>query len=151
MLIAFTALIALASGIFEFFTKLFTQDGITLQRAFGYLFSPIAFFMGIPLNETVVSGSLIADKTILNEFVAYANFADMTHKAAGSLLSVKTEVILSYALCGFANFSSIGIQIGGISPLAPERRADLSKYGLYAMLAGLLASCFRAAVVGLLM
>jgi CNT family concentrative nucleoside transporter len=171
MLIAFTALIALASGILELiihipdiFGKFYTmqyasvgeivQDSIlfmssgegSLQKVLGYLFSPLSFFMGVPLNESVTAGSLLADKTILNEFVAYANFANMPK----SLFSVKTGVILSYALCGFANFSSIGIQIGGISPLAPERRADLSRYGLYAMIAGLLTSCFRAAVVGLL-
>ncbi len=149
MLIAFVALIALFSGMFEWFTKLFGGQGMTLQTALGYLFSPLTFFMGVPLDNVVTAGRLMAEKTVLNEFIAYANFANIVNSTPGAL-SLKTEIILSYALCGFANLGSIGIQIGGIGALAPERRADLSRYGFYAMIAGLLAGCFRAVIAGLL-
>lgn len=149
MLVAFTALIALAGGIFLWCTQIFGGEGITLQRALGYLFSPLAFFMGVPFGDIITTGQLFAEKTLLNEFVAYANFSDILRTAPGTL-SLKTEIILSYALCGFANFASIGIQIGGIGALAPEKRGTLAKYALYAMIAGLLASCFRGVVAGLL-
>jgi CNT family concentrative nucleoside transporter len=145
-----------------------TDGGITLQTIFGYILSPFAWLMGVPanqisipehmlngelipaktINEIVLSGQLLAEKTVLNEFVAYANFSELLNM--GAEMSEKTKIILSYALCGFANFGSIGIQIGGIGALAPKRRPDLSRLGLYAMIAGLMASCFRAIIAGIL-
>lgn len=149
MLIAFTALIALANGIVEWGTGLFLEKALGMQQLFGYIFSPLAWLMGVPADEIVLAGQLIGEKTILNEFVAYANFSSILN--AGTIeMTVKTKVILSYALCGFANFASIGIQIGGIGAIAPGRRSDLSKLGFRALLAGLFASCIRAILAGLL-
>lgn len=148
MLIAFTALIALANGLVEWATGLVLEKGLGLQQIFGYLFSPLAWFMGVPMNEVLMAGQLIGEKTVLNEFIAYANFSSMLN--AGVEMSLRTKVILSYALCGFANFASIGIQIGGIGAIAPSRRADLSKLGLRALIGGLFASCTRAILAGLM-
>lgn len=149
MLIAFTALIALANGLIEWFTNLFLTHAIGIDKIFGYIFSPLAWLMGVPAKEVTLAGQLLGEKTILNEFIAYANFSSILNDGVIQM-SVKTKIILSYALCGFANFSSIGIQIGGISAIAPNRRADLSKLGFYALLAGLFSSCLRALIAGLL-
>lgn len=149
MLIAFTALIALCSGIVEWVTGWFLAKALTIEQIFGYVFSPIAWLMGVPANEMVLAGQLVGEKTVLNEFVAYANFSSILN--AGTIeMSLRTKVILSYSLCGFANFSSIGIQIGGIGAIAPSRRADLSRLGFRALLAGLLASCLRGIIAGIL-
>ncbi len=149
MLIAFTALIALANGFVEWITSLILAKAMGIQQIFGYIFAPLAWFMGVPSNEILQAGQLIGEKTILNEFIAYANFASILNSGVVEM-SVKTKVILSYALCGFANLSSIGIQIGGIGAIAPNRRADLSKLGMRALLAGLLSSCLRALIAGIL-
>ena len=149
MLIAFTALIALCSGIVEWVTGWFLAKALTIEQIFGYVFSPIAWLMGVPANEMVLAGQLVGEKTVLNEFVAYANFSSILN--AGTIeMSLRTKVILSYSLCGFANFSSIGIQTGGIGAIAPSRRADLSRLGFRALLAGLLASCLRGIIAGIL-
>lgn len=149
MLIAFTALIALANGCVEWFTKLCFSHVINLQDIFGYIFTPLSWLMGIDTQDLHLAGVLFGEKTILNEFVAYAHLTDILN-ADTAVMTMKSKVILSYALCGFANFSSIGIQIGGISALAPERRPDLSKLGFRALLAGLLSSCLRALIAGIL-
>lgn len=149
MLIAFTALIALANGLVEGFTKYCFSHAFNLQDIFGYIFTPISWLMGIDQQDLHLAGILFGEKTILNEFVAYAHLTDLLN-ADVATMTMKTKVILSYALCGFANFSSIGIQIGGISAIAPERRSDLSKLGFRALLAGLLSSCLRALIAGLL-
>ena len=149
MLIAFTALIALFSGIVEWFTGLFLAKALTIEQVFGYVFSPLAWILGVPSDEIIMAGTLIGEKTVINEFVAYANFSDILN--AGTVeMTLRTKVILSYTLCGFANFSSIGIQIGGIGAIAPSRRADLSRLGFRALLAGLLASCLRGIIAGIL-
>ena len=149
MLIAFTALIALCSGIVEWITGWFLAKALTIEQIFGYVFSPFAWLMGVPTDEMVLAGQLIGEKTVLNEFVAYANFSSILN--AGTIeMSLRTKVILSYSLCGFANFSSIDIQIGGIGAIAPSRRADLSRLGFKALIAGLLASCLRGIIAGLL-
>ncbi len=149
MLIAFTALIALCSGFVEWVTGWFMAKALTIEQIFGYVFSPLAWLMGVPADEMVLAGQLVGEKTILNEFVAYANFSSILN---GDMveMTLRTKVILSYALCGFANFSSIGIQIGGIGAIAPSRRADLSRLGFRALIAGLLASCLRGIIAGLL-
>jgi CNT family concentrative nucleoside transporter len=122
-------------------------DGFSLQYILGQLFRVFAFIMGVEWAETLQVGSLIGQKTVINEFVAYLSLADM--KAAGDL-SEKSIVIATYALCGFANFSSIAIQIGGIGSLAPNRQGDLSKLGIKALMAATLATMMTATIAGAL-
>jgi CNT family concentrative nucleoside transporter len=122
-------------------------DGFSLQYILGQLFRVFAFIMGVEWSETLQVGSLIGQKTVINEFVAYLSLADM--KSAGDL-SEKSIVIATYALCGFANFSSIAIQIGGIGSLAPNRQGDLSKLGLKALMAATLATMMTATIAGAL-
>ena len=149
MLIAFTSLIALFNGALEWITGYFLTKAITIQQVFAYIFYPLTFLMGVTPNDIMTASQLVGEKTVLNEFIAYANFAQILN-AHTIELTVRTKVILSYALCGFANLSSIGIQIGGIGSLAPERRGDLSRLGFRALLAGLFSSCTRAILAGLL-
>lgn len=122
-------------------------DGFSLQYILGQVFRVFAFAMGVDWSETLQVGSLIGQKTVINEFVAYLALADM--KADG-MLSQKAIVISTYALCGFANFSSIAIQIGGIGGMAPERQGDLSKLGLRALMAATLATMMTATIAGAL-
>ncbi|MCD3257393.1 NupC/NupG family nucleoside CNT transporter, partial [Clostridium botulinum C] len=109
------------------------------------LFSPLAFLMGIPANDIVTAGNLFGTKVVLNEFVAYAQFSKLQ-----ATLNPKTVMILTYALCGFANISSIGIQIGGIGGLAPEKRKDIAKMGVKAMIGGLLTTCLTGTIAGII-
>lgn len=120
------------------------EPQLTLQSLFGWMFAPLAFVIGVPWSEVAVAGQLLGEKTILNEFVAYVHLAELAPR-----LSDRTFILLSYALSGFANFSSIAIQIGGIAPLAPERRGDLARLGVRAVVGGTLASLMTAAVVGI--
>jgi len=122
-------------------------DGFSLQYILGQVFRLFAFIMGVDWSETVLVGSLLGQKTVINEFVAYLSLSEM--KAAG-LLSTKAIIISTYALCGFANFSSIGIQIGGIGSMAPERQSDLSRLGLKALTAATLATMMTATIAGAL-
>ncbi len=120
----------------------------SLQFILGYGLAPITWLMGVDKQDMVLVGQLLGEKTILNEFVAYVSLGDM--KAAGDFSSAKSIVIATYILCGFSNFASIGIQIGGIGSLAPSRKGDLSKLGFRALLGGTLASLFTAVIVGML-
>lgn len=122
-------------------------DGLSLQYILGQVFRLLAFAMGVDWSETLQVGSLIGQKTVINEFVAYLALADM--KADG-MLSQKAIVISTYALCGFANFSSIAIQIGGIGGMAPDRQGDLSKLGMRALMAATLATMMTATIAGAL-
>ncbi|MEO9871218.1 NupC/NupG family nucleoside CNT transporter [Ekhidna sp.] len=122
-------------------------DGFSLQYILGQVFRVFAFIMGVDWAETIKVGSLLGQKTVINEFVAYLSLADM--KSAG-LLNEKSIIISTYALCGFANFSSIAIQIGGIGGMAPNRQADLSKLGLRALVAATLATMMTATIAGAL-
>ena len=149
MLIAFTALIALCNGALEWITGLFLTKALSMQQLFAYVFSPLTWLMGVNASDVLTASQLVGEKTVLNEFIAYANFAEILNGHTVEL-TLRTKVILSYALCGFANFSSIGIQIGGIGALAPSRRGDLSRLGFRALLAGLFSSCTRAILAGLL-
>lgn len=149
MLIAFTALIAVCNGALEWITGFFLSKALSLQQIFSYVFYPLTWLMGVPNGDIMTASQLVAEKTILNEFIAYANFANILNGETIEL-TARTKVILSYALCGFANFSSIGIQIGGIGAIAPYRRGDLSRLGFRALLAGLFSSCTRAILAGLL-
>ena len=119
-----------------------------MQRILGWLLAPLAFLMGVPWNDAGVVGSLIGVKTVLNEFVAYLQLA--TNLESGTPLSPRAAIIATYALLGFANFSSIAIQIGGTGGIAPERRGDLSRLGLRAMIAGNLAAFASASIAGML-
>jgi concentrative nucleoside transporter, CNT family len=147
MLLAFIALLALLNGLLGWTAGLFGAE-LTIQMVLGWLGAPIAWLMGTPWQDAVAVGVLIGEKTALNEFVAYLHLAQMLQ--GGTELSARSVVIATYALAGFANFSSIAIQIGGISGLAPERRSDLSRLGLRAMVGGSLAAFMTAAVVGIL-
>ena len=122
-------------------------NGISLQYIFGQVFRVFAFIMGVDWSETVQVGSLLGQKMVINEFVAYLSLADM--KAAG-ILSEKAIIISTYALCGFANFSSIAIQVGGIGGMAPTRQGDLSKLGLRALMAASLATMLSGTIAGAL-
>ena len=118
----------------------------SMQRALGLVFAPLAWVMGIPWSECRLAGEILGTKTVLNEFVA---FADLATRADD--FSERSFTILTYALAGFANFSSIGIQLGGIGGIAPKRRSDLARLGLRAMIGGTLAAFMTACVAGLLL
>jgi CNT family concentrative nucleoside transporter len=147
MLIAFIALVALLNGILSGTAGWFGLD-LTIQKILGWLFTPFAWLMGVPAGDTLAIGTLLGEKMAINEFLAYAHLGSMLQEGAG--LDPRSVVLATYALCGFANFSSIAIQIGGIGGMAPERRADLSRLGLRAMIAGTLANFMTACVVGIL-
>ncbi len=148
MLMGFIALMALLNALLGWGGGLVGMPGLSLQSIFGTLLRPLAWVMGVPWNDTAYVGSLIGLKTTLNEFVAYAQFAgDLSGNLA---ISPRSSIILTYALLGFANFSSIAIQIAGIGGLAPERRAEIASFGLRAMIAGNLAAFTSASLAGML-
>jgi CNT family concentrative nucleoside transporter len=142
MLIAILAFVALVNYI------MLAIFGITLENLMGYIFMPLAFLMGAPWSESQILGSLLGQKIVLTELIAYKNLANMTIGTDG--ISEKTAILASYALCGFANFASIGIQLGGIGSIAPERKNDLAKLVTKAMFGGALASWLTATIAGIL-
>jgi concentrative nucleoside transporter, CNT family len=148
MLLAFIALIAMLNAALKFAGGLAGFPGASLENALAVAGYPIAFLMGVPLKDCWTVGQLIGVKTVLNEFVAYLQLAELL-KTPGAL-SPRSVVIASYALSGFANFSSIAIQIGGISAIAPTRRHDLAKLGLKAMFVGAIATFMTANIAGIL-
>jgi CNT family concentrative nucleoside transporter len=148
MVIAFLALTALLDACLQGLTGALFDAPLSLQTLLGYVFSPLAWLMGIPRDEISKVASLLGQKTVLNEWVAYGALKDALLQDP-SYLSERSRTITTYALCGFANFGSIGIQIGGYASLVPERRADLARLGPRAMLAGLLTTCLVACVAGL--
>jgi CNT family concentrative nucleoside transporter len=148
MLMAFVALVALLNAMLGWTGGLVGYDGLSLQSILGFFLRPLAWVMGVPWADTSYVGSLIGLKASLNEFVAYAQFA--TDLNAAQVLEPRSAIILTYALLGFANFSSIAIQIGGIGGLAPERRKDIAALGLRAMVAGNLAAFTSASLAGML-
>lgn len=143
MLLAFRALIAVGDGGLGVVGEWLGLEGLTLSMILGWLCAPLALLMGVPWEEARIVGSLIGTKTVLNEFIAYAELSTIIEAGA---LSERSTVIATYALCGFSNFSSIAIQIGGIGSIAPERKGDLARLGLRAMIAGSLA-CFQTATI----
>jgi CNT family concentrative nucleoside transporter len=152
MLLAFIALIAMVNWIFEgvlteWLGLMINGKPITLQVLIGYALSPIAWLIGVPLDDSVIVGSLIGQKVIINEFIAYLELGQLIPQG---VLSEKAILISTYALCGFANFSSIAIQIGGIGGIAPDRRSDLARFGLRAVLGGSLATMMTATIAGVL-
>ena len=120
---------------------------LSLEMIFGYLFSPIAWLIGIPFQDILLAGQLLGEKTVANEFIAYESLGTMIQN---NQLTEKTTIMATYFLCGFANFLSIGIQIGGIGAIAPNRRIDLSRLGIKALIAGTIASLLTAVIVGIL-
>lgn len=145
MIIVLVALVHLVNLVFGIFPD-FNSQPVTLQRIFGWIMAPIVWLMGIPWAEAHVAGSLMGTKTILNELIAYL---DMRNLPAGAL-SPKSLLIMSYALCGFANPGSLGIMIGGLGGIAPERREDIVGLGVRSVIAGTIATCMTGAVVGML-
>lgn len=144
MLIAFIALIAVLNGLIGFIGGWFGMPELSFQMILGYLFQPLAWVLGIPWNEANLAGSFIGQKLVVNEFVAYLDF--VSHKEA---LSAHSQAIITLALCGFANFSSIAILMGGIGAMAPNRQQDLAKLGFRAVIAASLANLMSAALAGL--
>lgn len=149
MLIAFLALIALIDICLGGLGGLVGLDW-SLSNLFGLLFWPLAWIMGIESADCSVAGDLLGKKMVINEFVAYLEMNAVVNGDANvAAISDRTQVILIYALCGFSNFGAIGIQLGGIGPLAPERRGDLAQLGLRAMFGGMLACCMTACIAGI--
>lgn len=143
MLLAFIALIALLNMLVGGLGGLFGYDHITIEWMLGYLFAPFAFVIGVPANEMLQAGSFIGQKIVINEFFAYVNFVEIK-----DTLSPTTQAIVTFALCGFANLSSIAILLGGIGSMAPSRRHDIARLGLKAMIAATLANLMSAAIAG---
>jgi concentrative nucleoside transporter, CNT family len=146
MLISFLALIAMVNGIMGWTHNHFAFFPQSIQKVLGVIFAPVAWLIGVPGKDIGAVGSLLGTRTVINELVAYSDLGAM--KAA---LDPRSVTIATFALCGFANFSSIGIQIGGIGALAPNKRDQLAKLGFRAMIAGTMANLMSASIVGLLM
>jgi CNT family concentrative nucleoside transporter len=145
MLIAFVALIAMLNGFLGWVGGFFGQPAFQLQTIFGWVLGPLAVILGVPKQDAAIVGNLIANKTVINEFFAFSMMKDVVGQ-----LTEKGKLIATFALCGFANFSSIGIQIGGIGGLAPTRKSDLARLGFRALLAGSLVSFMTAAIAGII-
>ncbi|GIC79531.1 NupC/NupG family nucleoside CNT transporter [Moritella sp. F3] len=144
MLIAFVSVIAMANAGLEMVGNWISIENLTLQSVLGYIFSPLAYMIGVPEHEMLIAGSFIGQKMILNEFVAFMDFA-----AVKETISEHSQVIITFALCGFANIGSIAIQIGSIGVMAPERRSDVASLGFKAVLAATLANLMSAALAGI--
>ncbi|MBT4586582.1 MAG: Na+-dependent nucleoside transporter [Gammaproteobacteria bacterium] len=145
ILIAFIALVSLLNSLLAIFGGWIGISDLSLQLILGYIFFPIVWLMGVPLSETLASAELLGLKTALNEFVAYGALANLEP----DVLSERSKLITLYALCGFANFSSVGILVSGISAMAPERKNDLIKVSLKALVGATLASCMTGLVIGI--
>ncbi|MEC9228143.1 MAG: NupC/NupG family nucleoside CNT transporter [Verrucomicrobiota bacterium] len=145
MLIAFIGLIALLNGALAWIGSVFNNDSLSLQLLLGYLFSPVAWLIGVPWQDAIAGGSFIGQKIVLNEFVAFVEFTPVAEN-----FSVRSQAILIFALCGFANFSSIAILLGGLGSLVPSRRSEIAQLGLKAIFAGTLANLSSAAIAGIL-
>jgi CNT family concentrative nucleoside transporter len=154
MLLAFISLVALLNGLLGGVGGWFGIEDLTLQVILGYLFSPIAWLMGVPWNEALLAGSFIGQKIVVNEFFAYINLApylngDSVVAATGLPMSQRTQVIVSFALCGFANLGTVAIAIGGIGGMIPNRRSEVASLGFKALLAGILSNLMAATIAGL--
>ncbi len=149
MLIAFVGLIALVNGILGGVGGWFGYGDLTLQSIFGWIFKPLAYLIGVSWDESAIAGQMIGMKLAVNEFVGYLEFAKYLQPDTAVVLSEKTKAIITFALCGFANFSSIAILIGGIGGMAPNRRGDVARLGLKAVVAGTLANLMSATIAGL--
>jgi CNT family concentrative nucleoside transporter len=143
MLIVLVALVSLVNKVLGILPDI-SKSPITLQRLLGYVMSPIVWLMGIPWAEAQTAGSLMGTKTILNELLAYLDLAHLPENA----LSERSRLIMTYAMCGFANFGSLGIMIGGLGSMIPERRNEIVSLGMKAIISGTLATCMTGAIVG---
>ncbi|HBP98940.1 MAG TPA: NupC/NupG family nucleoside CNT transporter [Gammaproteobacteria bacterium] len=143
MVLAFVGLIALVNTLLGSIGGMFGFESLSLQLLLGYAFQPLAFIVGVPWEETRLAGSLIGQKLVFNEFVAFVAFTDQM-----ALMSERAQAVVTFALCGFANFSSIGIVLGGIGMMAPDRRKDIAELGLRAVFAGFMANLMSAAIAG---
>ena len=154
MLLAFIALIALLNGILGGIGGLFGMPDLTMELILGKIFAPLAFLLGVPWGEAATAGGFIGQKIIANEFVAYANFAPYLSNVAenglinGVAMSDHTKAIISFALCGFANLASVAILLGGLGAMAPNRRSDIARLGMRAVLAGTLSNLMSATIAG---
>jgi CNT family concentrative nucleoside transporter len=146
MLIAFVSLIALFNGLVGWLGGLFGVEGLTLEKMLGWVFGPLMYLLSVPWSEAQISGAFFGEKLILNEFVAYLHFGQIAQT-----LSPRAEAITTFALCGFANLSSIAIQMGALGSLVPELREFIARYGLRAVAAGSLSNLMSAALAGLLL
>ena len=146
IILAFVALIALVNGLIGWIGGWFGFSNLSLQTILGYIFAPVAAIIGVPWGESVLAGSLIGQKIILNEFVAFTSMSPLLPE-----LSAKTTAIVTFALCGFANISSIAILIGGIGGMAPNRKHDIARLGWKSVLGGTLANLLSATIAGLLL
>ncbi len=144
MLLVLVALVHLVNSVLGLLPG-FAGSPWTLQRMLGYLMSPVTWLMGIPWGEAITAGSLMGIKTILNELLAYLQLAEIPPEQ----LSDRSRLILTYALCGFANFGSLGIMIGGLTTMVPERRSEVMNLGIKSIIGGTLATCVTGAVVGI--
>lgn len=149
MLLAFVGLIALVNGVFGGIGGWFGMPYITLELILGYVFSPLAFLIGVPWHEATIVGSFIGQKLVVNEFVAYLDFMPYLAEDSVLVLSEKSKAIVAFALCGFANLSSIAILLGGLGGIAPSRRAEIAQFGLLAVAAGTLSNLMSATIAGL--
>jgi CNT family concentrative nucleoside transporter len=148
MLLAFIGLIALVNTSIEAIGSIFGVQGLTIESILGWVFSPLTYLLGMSWSEAHIAGSLIGQKLVLNEFVAYSKFAQ--HLYDGSIvLSAKSQIIISFALCGFANLSSVAVLLGGLGSLAPKRKHDIARLGMRAVLAGTLSNLMSATIAGL--
>ena len=158
MILVFVAFIALINEVLNLVGQLTGLNdnlsnstsiykNLSMEMIFGYLFAPIAWLIGIPFEDILLAGQLLGEKTVANEFIAYESLGEMIKQ---NTISQKTSIMATYFLCGFANFLSIGIQIGGIGAITPERRTDLSRLGIKALIAGTVASLLTAIIVGIL-
>ncbi len=154
MLLAFVALIALINGILGGIGGWFGYEDFSLELILGWVFAPIAFLIGVPWSEATIAGSFIGQKLVINEFYAYSEFSkylqDESQLAAAGLmaLSEQTKVIISFALCGFANLSSVAVLLGGLGGMAPSRRKDVARLGMKAVLAGTFSNLMSATIAG---
>ncbi|KAJ8320557.1 hypothetical protein KUTeg_002144 [Tegillarca granosa] len=150
-LIAFLAMLAFVNAVFSWFGSFVGYPEFSFQMLCSYLLMPVAYLMGVEWKDAGIVGELIGIKTFLNEFIAYkelSTYLSNKELCVGRILSAKSEVIAIYALCGFANFSSIGIQLGGLGPLAPKRKGDLAQVVLRALLGGIMACLLTASIAG---
>lgn len=145
MIIVLVALVHLVNSLMGIFPDVYSRP-VTLQRIFGWIMAPVVWLMGVPWEEAHTAGALMGTKTILNELLAYLELRNLPEGA----LSPKSMLIMSYALCGFANPGSLGIMIGGLGGIAPERRQDIVNLGVRSVIAGTIATCMTGAVVGIL-
>jgi CNT family concentrative nucleoside transporter len=148
LLVAFVAMVAMLNDLLAFAGALVGIPELTLQRALGWLLAPLAWLMGVPWEDAARVGSLLGIKTVLNEFLAYQELAALI---AADALAPRSAAIASYALCGFANFGSLAILLGGIGGIAPSRRPEIARFGLLSILSGSLASFMTACVAGMLL